>query len=956
VETPLGCPAGVPILPGMATPGTAVASGGIPVIPRPARMARGRRRFALCVAAAAAATAAYALWFASSPTPESPTPESTAAPGVGAIVAAAAALAAMVACVSRARTETRRDRVAWTLLAGAALVWALGSAIWSLYEPVTGKAPAFPSIPDAASLVATAMALLAVILFPTTPAGVIPRPRSIVDGLLIASSLLFASWALVLGPVIDATASFPGTAVAMAAAGVALATTVLHVASRATRGGRVPLVILTGALLVLAVAGSGFASVRAQGDTGVGDFVNVAWLVGFLLLALAAVRPVPLRGSDDPDRRHPAAALLPYPVLLLAVAVAVTQQITTGALDGFLVWNGVVIGVLLTARQMMTLLENASLARDFEAKVAARTVEVEEKAAALRAGEERTRLILETANDAFIGMDSDGRVIAWNRRAEQTFGWQAREVMGRPLADTMIPRRDRQAHQRGLRRFLETGESTILNRRAEFTAVDREGREFPVELAVWSVRIGKTRTFNAFVRDISERKEFEDQLAHQALHDPLTGLPNRTLFHDRLTHALLRAERHPDQPVSVLFLDLDAFKTVNDSLGHTTGDELLQAVGQRVRAAMRPDDTVARLGGDEFAILLDGTEPIDEQLVARRINASLEAPFIMQGKEVFVRASVGIATSTGAEQADELIRNADVAMYQAKSAGRAGYEVFEDRMHTAMVERLELDADLRRALDNDELVLHYQPVISLDSNRITGVETLVRWRHPSRGLVFPGDFIPAAEETGLIVPMGRWILEHACRQARSWHEGRPGEQPLSLTVNLSARQVQDQHVVADVERALVSSGVDPQHVVLELTESVLMDDIEQTITRLSELKELGVRLAIDDFGTGYSSLSYLHRFPIDVLKIDQSFVRNLPSGEEEMALVRTIVKLGETFGLATVAEGIERPEQLAELKAMGCQYGQGFYFSKGVEAAALDAMLGDPAPAPATATATAQSA
>jgi EAL domain-containing protein (putative c-di-GMP-specific phosphodiesterase class I) len=275
--------------------------------------------------------------------------------------------------------------------------------------------------------------------------------------------------------------------------------------------------------------------------------------------------------------------------------------------------------------------------------------------------------------------------------------------------------------------------------------------------------------------------------------------------------------------------------------------------------------------------------------------------------------------------------------------------VFEDRMHTAMVERLELDADLRRALDNDELVLHYQPVISLDSNRITGVETLVRWRHPSRGLVFPGDFIPAAEETGLIVPMGRWILEHACRQARSWHEGRPGEQPLSLTVNLSARQVQDQHVVADVERALVSSGVDPQHVVLELTESVLMDDIEQTITRLSELKELGVRLAIDDFGTGYSSLSYLHRFPIDVLKIDQSFVSNIPSGAEEMALVRTIVKLGETFGLATVAEGIERLEQLEELKAMGCQYGQGYYFSRGVEAAALDAMLGEPAPAPATA-------
>ncbi|MGQ0803617.1 MAG: putative bifunctional diguanylate cyclase/phosphodiesterase [Actinomycetota bacterium] len=930
----------------MATPGTAVASAGIPAIPRPARMARGRRRFALATAAAAAGIVAFAFWCSTSPDSE---PSAIAGVGVADIVTTTAALVAAGACVTRARGETQRNRIGWTLLAGATLAWGLGNAIWMLYEPVTGEAPRFPSVADATYFLAPALALAAVMLFPTTPAGVLPRPRSIVDGLLIAGSLLFASWALVIGPVIDATPTFPATAFAIAVADVVLGTTVLIVASRATRGGRVPLAILTPALLALAVADSCFASVRARGDAGVVDLVHVAGLTGFLLLALAAIRPAPLRASEDPDRRHPGVALLPYAPLPLAVAVAGYQQITTGGLEGFLVWNGVAIGVLLAARQMITLLENTSLARDFEAKVAARTVEVEEKAAALRAGEERTRLILETANDAFIGMDADGRVIAWNRCAEQTFGWPAREVMGRQLADSIIPPRDRQAHQRGLQRFLATGESTILNRPVELTAVDREGREFPIELTIWSIRVGRTRTFNAFVRDISERKEFEEQLSHQALHDPLTGLPNRTLFHDRLAHSLLRAERHPEQPVSVLFLDLDAFKTVNDSLGHSTGDELLQAVGQRLRAAMRADDTVARLGGDEFAILLDGTEPIDEQLVARRIKASLDAPFVMQGKEVFVRASVGIATSTGAEQADDLVRNADVAMYQAKSAGRSGYEVFEDRMHTAMVERLELEADLRRALDNEELVLHYQPVIALESNRITGVETLVRWQHPRRGLVFPGEFIPTAEETGLIVPMGRWILEHACRQARSWHEGRPGEQPLSLTVNLSARQVQDPDVVADVEAILSSTGIDPQHVVLELTESVLMEDTEQTIVRLTELKELGVRLAIDDFGTGYSSLSYLHRFPIDVLKIDQSFVRNIPSGAEEMALMRTIVKLGETFALATVAEGIERLEQLDELREMGCQFGQGFYFSKAVPAASLDAMLGEPAPAPAQA-------
>ncbi|HUF83284.1 MAG TPA: hypothetical protein VMQ81_01700, partial [Acidimicrobiia bacterium] len=372
----------------MATPGTAVASGGapaMPVVPRPARMARGRRRFALCVVAAAAATGAYALWIASSPAPEA-----TAKPDVGAVVTIAAALAAVFACVTRARTEAHRDRVAWTLLAGAAVAWALGNGIWALYEPVTGETPPFPSVADSASFLAPALALLAVILFPTTPAGVIPRPRSAVDGLLIASSLLFASWALVLAPVIDAMHSFPGTAVAIAAADVALATTVLLVASRATRGGRAPLALLTGALLALAVADSGFASVRVRGDAGGAEVVDFAWLVGFLLLVLAAVRPVPLRASDDPDLRHPAVALLPYLPLSVAVAVAAEQQVHMGALDGFLVWNGVVIGGLLAARQMITLLENASLRRDFESKVAARTVEVEEKAAALRAGEERT--------------------------------------------------------------------------------------------------------------------------------------------------------------------------------------------------------------------------------------------------------------------------------------------------------------------------------------------------------------------------------------------------------------------------------------------------------------------------------------------------------------------------------------------------------------------------------------
>ena len=438
-------------------------------------------------------------------------------------------------------------------------------------------------------------------------------------------------------------------------------------------------------------------------------------------------------------------------------------------------------------------------------------------------------------------------------------------------------------------------------------------------------------------RDISERKALQAQLTHQAFHDQLTGLANRSLFLDRVTHALTLARRH-QKPLAVIFLDLDNFKTVNDSLGHSVGDRLLTIAAQRLLASVRTADTVARLGGDEFAVLLeDADQDGAATAVVNRIVQALRHPFSLDGREVFASASIGIAIAGEEESASDLVRNADMAMYLAKSGGKGRYEIFEPRMHVQAVERLELEADLRHAIEREEFALHYQPIVLLHTGEITGVEALVRWQHPRRGMLGPPQFIPVAEETGLIVPLGRWVVRDACRQAARWQRMRGA--PMTLTVNISGHQIQGESIVDDVREALEESGLDPRHLVLEITESVLMQHNEVLLLRLRALKSLGVRLAIDDFGTGYSSLGYLQRFPIDILKIDKSFVDNVGMNDGEPALARAVIALGETLRLQTIAEGIEQRRQLNGLQELGCEMGQGYYFARPIAASAIDDML-----------------
>lgn len=438
------------------------------------------------------------------------------------------------------------------------------------------------------------------------------------------------------------------------------------------------------------------------------------------------------------------------------------------------------------------------------------------------------------------------------------------------------------------------------------------------------------------IQEVAEREEAvmawhrsEQQLAHRAFHDSLTGLPNRVLFEDRLERALLRARAASYHAVAVLFLDLDNFKIINDSLGHAAGDYLLVTVAERLQTCIRPGDTVARLGGDEFTILLEdvhGTEEV--ALVADRITAALALPVRIFEREVFTAASVGVALSENWDVAPEvLLRDADTAMYQAKAGGKGQYVLFERSMNDRILERLELEADLRRAVENKEFRLFYQPVVDLETGAMQGVEALLRWNHPTRGFVSPAKFIFIAEEIGLIVPLGRWVLAEACRQTKIWHNRFPDEIPMVISVNLSARQLQEASLVQQVAQVLAETGLDPALLELEITESVMMIDAAQIIARLQALKALGIRLAVDDFGTGYSSMAYLSKFPLDTLKIDRSFVQTLGPQDEKRAIVRAILTLAKTLNLTVTSEGIETAEQLALLREMGSDRGQGFYFA-----------------------------
>lgn len=563
---------------------------------------------------------------------------------------------------------------------------------------------------------------------------------------------------------------------------------------------------------------------------------------------------------------------------------------------------------------------------------------------ALRLSEERYALAVRGANDGLWDWDLTTNRIYFAPRWKTMLGYEENMITDSPEEwfsrvhplDVERVRAEVADHLSGQTPQLQT-EHRMLHHDGTYRWVLTRG------LAVRDDN-GKAVRAAGSQTDITQRKSAEDRLLHDAFHDSLTGLPNRALLLDRLSRSIVRMHRHADYRFAVLFLDLDGFKLVNDSLGHQCGDQLLIALSRRLEMCLREGDTVARLGGDEFVILIDDVDdPMDVLNLAERVLADLQVPFTLSGHEMVSTASIGIALS-GPQytQAEVLLRDADIAMYQAKSRGKAGFVVFDEAMHASAVTRMKMEGDLRQASVRQEFRLVYQPIVSLASGRITCFEALIRWNHPERGFIPPDEFIPIAEETKLILPMGLWVLREAAEQLRRWQSSHWMSPPLSMSVNLSCRQFFQPDLVYQIERILIETSLDARTLRLEITESAIMEQVESALAALARLKALGIRLAIDDFGKGYSSLSYLHQFPCDVLKIDRSFIARIGINGENIEIVRTIVSLAQSLGLDVVAEGVEEEHQLRYLRELGCQYGQGYLFARPLASDEADKLLSRP--------------
>ncbi|HWT03921.1 MAG TPA: EAL domain-containing protein [Pyrinomonadaceae bacterium] len=546
----------------------------------------------------------------------------------------------------------------------------------------------------------------------------------------------------------------------------------------------------------------------------------------------------------------------------------------------------------------------------------------------LKESPERFRSAFDHAAIGMALVSPEGRWLQVNRSLCNLLGYTERELMATDYLKVIHPN-DLSAALANIKDLMK---GKVPSCQIEKRYVHKQGHEV---WALWSASLArdgfsKSPHLIFQIQNITDRKQAEERLLHDAFHDALTGLPNRALLMDHLKLALARSQRNDKAMFAVIYLDLDRFKIINDSLGHMIGDQLLVGIARRLENSLRPGDTIARLGGDEFTILLEDIQDRGYVLqIAERIQKELSAPFSLSGREVFTTVSIGIAISSKEyEQTEDILRDADTAMYRAKALGKARYEIFDKGMHDRATKLLQLETDLRRAMERDEFFVFYQPIMSLETDGLRGFEALVRWRHPEKGFIPPSDFIPVAEETGMIVQLGEYVLREACRQMRKWEVVLPSDPPLFMSVNLSVKQFSQPGLVETVDAILRETQLDPSNLKLEITESAVMENVETATELLGRLRALGLLISMDDFGTGYSSLSHLRRFPINTLKIDRSFVTQMADDEENAEIVRTIIGLAQNLGMDVVAEGVETPAQVLTLKALGCEYGQGYFYSK----------------------------
>ena len=821
----------------------------------------------------------------------------------------------VVAIVVGATANRCAPRRAWVLLAAGVGTLIVGDDLYSFRNFVQHEEALFPSYVDVVYLA----------MYPLLVAGLglLLRHSSdgrhgedrIIDAAIITVGLGLLSWVLLIVPHVRADelgTLAKLTAIAYPVGDVALLA--LAAGLVIGRESRRALWLLTIGLVALLSGDALYGYFSLAGSYTEHSLIDLGWIVFYLAWGAAALDPS-VRGLGAAPRLPRATTRGRWIAIGSATLV---PPITLFAQD--------LRGEVTDARAIA--LAGAVLFALVLARVARLAI-----ATADERSERRLRALFDHALDAILVVDRDGTISYHSPSAERLVGKRAALVDGARLGDLIDD-----AQQVELADLVADGSTPVS---LEWRARDQDGRWHDLEVVVADM-LGTPDVggYVLTIRDVSERKALDLQLRRQALHDTLTGLPNRALFLDRLAQALRRADRHGTN-VGILYLDLDDFKGVNDSLGHAVGDRLLDAVSRRLVDSMRAGDTVARFGGDEFAILLENGDTRDGlELAANRIRAALRAPFAVGEVLTPVRASIGMAIAApSTHQPDDVLRDADLAMYVAKRKGKDRIEHFAPAMHAEATHRHEVFTELEGAIDRHELVLHYQPIVDLRTGQTRGVEALVRWLHPSWGLLAPSEFVPIAETTGLIAALDQWVLAEACRQAATWRRMGATAESFYVSVNLSARHLREEGVAEDILSATRASGLPPRSLVLEVTETALIEDLVPAGAALRELKALGVRVAVDDFGTGYSSLAHLRSFPVDLIKIDKSFVDGVVDDPESRVVVRTVLGLASSLGLAAVAEGVEEEPQRAALLALGCELAQGYLFSRPIPAADMGRLL-----------------
>ena len=838
----------------------------------------------------------------------------------------------VVAVVAGVRMHRPAAPFAWYLIALGLALFVSGDVIAYNYKALLGTALPFPSIADPVYLA----------VYPVTVAGLLLLIRrrnpgrdwaSLIDATIVTIGLALLSWVFLMAPYAHNHTLHLGTKLVSIAypLGDIL---ILGVAVRMPVGaGRrsAAFYMVIGAIVAVLATDSIYGWILLHGSYHPGDPLDGGWIVYYLLWGAAALHPSMTTVSHA---AAPKVTLTRIRILAIAAAALVAPVIEVVRASAHGGSDDVVVGCAAVVLFALVVVRMIGLARE-SAALAESVIRTESEA--------RLSALVQHSTDVILVITPATTVEYASTSVHDMLGYDAADFTGRRLLDYLAGP-DRTLFEPALAMLL--GSPSDTSQAFEFRIRHSDGRMLQTECLITNL-LDNAAVAGIVVnlRDITERKRFEEQLTYQAFHDPVTNLANRALFHDRVGHALTR-RRTNDQPIGVLFLDLDDFKTVNDTVGHADGDRVLQIISSRLRSALRVGDTVARLGGDEFAILLE--DVAHEAAVTEIVEKLLEvirAPLMIDDREVSVQCSIGIAVAEsavdtgGAVMADELLRDADVAMYQAKAARGNTYRHFKPAMHDVIVEQVALRAELRTAIAAEELTLAYQPIFDLQTLEISGYEALLRWEHAERGTLPPLTFIPVAEDSGLIIPLGRWVLDRACEDAVAFQQADVHEQQRFVAVNISARQLQRMEIVDEVRAALRSSGLDPSRLLLEITESVMIDDVELAIERLGALRELGVRIAVDDFGTGQSSLSYIRRLPIDILKIDKRFIDSVDADDTDGKLTAAIIGLARLLGLDCVAEGVERPAQHERLKELGCEYAQGFLLARPMTAAALSERL-----------------